>query len=414
MYHSIKFYRSEDVLGTPSTAFFKDFYVKDTYNSWGLIPTQRPSVPPPSVKTKYVDIPGADSKLDFTSSLVGYPLLENRSGSWNFMIDREFVDSNWPDKSIEKSWQDLYSEIMDWLQGNNLCAVLEDDQSWYYVGRFWVSALNSEQKYTTITINYDVKPYKRAMFIDSSNGDWLWDDFDFVAGVIPDGIVTSIEVNSPDAFKQIDFPTRNVTEWYSLFGREPVMPVVQVSDSASGLYLHFQNNALHRKVYETPDGTPLTNGTYTYKELSRNVIIGGQCLEMYSPGSRYIDGYHIGDVNLDGFVDARDTALVLKIYASMSSNIDDIYSDEYKYLDDAIEERITPTHATRRLQVALADFNGDGKITASDANAILKYAAELASGVNPDDSGALYPNSTIDVRVKGAGKISFIFRPGRL
>ena len=414
MYHSIKFYRSEDVLGTPSTAFFKDFYVKDTYDSWGLIPTQRPSVPPPAVKTKYVDIPGADSKLDFTSSLSGYPLLDNRTGSWNFMIDREFVDKNWPDQNIEKTWQDLYSEIMDWLQGNNLCAVLEDDQSWYYVGRFWVSALNSEQKYTTITINYDVKPYKRAMFIDSSDGRWLWDDFDFVGGVIPDYIVREIEVNSPDAFKQIDFPTRNVTEWYNLFGREPVMPVVKVSDSTNGLYLKFQNNSLHRRVYETPDGSPLTNGTYTYKELSRNVIIGGQCLEMYTPGSRYIDGYHIGDINLDGKITASDTVLALKIYTSKVNNIDDIYSDEYDYLDEAIQDHITPTHATRRLQVALADFDGDGKVTATDASKIQKYYADLSSGIDPDAYGSLYPSSTIDVRVKGVGKISFIFRPGRL
>lgn len=410
MYHSIKFYRSEDVLGTPSTAFFKDFYVKDTYDSWGLIPTQRPSVPPPSVKTKYVDIPGADSKLDFTSSLVGYPLLENRSGSWNFMIDREFADANWPDKTIEKSWQDLYSEIMDWIQGNNLCAVLEDDQSWYYVGRFWVSALNSEQKYTTITINYDVKPYKRSMFIDSSNGDWLWDDFDFVAGVIPDGIVTSIEVNSPDAFKQIDFPTRNVTEWYNLFGREPVMPVVKVSDSASGLYLHFQNNALHRREYETPDGLPLTNGTYTYKELSRNVIIGGQCLEMYSPGSRYIDGYHIGDVDLNGRVDAIDAALVQRIYSTLV-DVPDITDDAFAFLDEYPEH---PSAETRHLQKKLCDFNNDGKVTASDVADILRYYAELSGGGNPDDSGALYSNSTLDVKVKGVGKISFIFRPGRL
>lgn len=413
MYHSIKIYRTEDVLGTPDSNFFKDFYVKDTYDSWGLIPTQRPSVPPPAVKTKYVDIPGADSKLDFTSSLVGYPLLDNRTGSWNFMIDREFVDKNWPDQNIEKTWQDLYSEIMDWLQGNNLCAVLEDDQSWYYVGRFWVSALNSEQKYTTITINYDVKPYKRAMFIDNSNGNWLWDGFDFLGGVIPDGVITEIEVNSPNDYTQIIFPTRNVTEWYSLFGREPVLPKVEISDSVNGLYLHFQNNSLHRKVYETPNDAPLTNGIYTYKELSRNVIIGGECLEMYTDSSDYINGHHIGDVDLSGVFSAADSAYILKIYANLMANITDISSDAYDFLDLQVPE---PSIDTRTLQMALADFDRDGKITAADASNFLKFYADITAKnkVVPITQGTLYGNSTLDVRVKGVGKISFIFRPGRL
>ena len=72
MYHSITFINSQN----------KE---KNTWDDWYLIPSSRPVFNPPSVKTQYIDIPGANGQIDLTESLTGYPVYKNREGSWNFM-----------------------------------------------------------------------------------------------------------------------------------------------------------------------------------------------------------------------------------------------------------------------------------------------------------------------------------------
>ena len=46
------------------------------------------------------------------------------------------------------------------IQGRLLKVVLEDDPTYYYVGRFYVSDWSSEPSYSKIKINYNVAPYK--------------------------------------------------------------------------------------------------------------------------------------------------------------------------------------------------------------------------------------------------------------
>ena len=57
---------------------------RNTWDDWFLVPTERPSVNNPDYKSNYIDVPGANSSLDFTESLTNYPLYANRTGSWTF------------------------------------------------------------------------------------------------------------------------------------------------------------------------------------------------------------------------------------------------------------------------------------------------------------------------------------------
>ena len=59
---------------------------KNTWDDWHLIPSSRPLFNPPTPKTKYQDIPGANGKLDLSEALTGYPVYDNRIGSFEFYV----------------------------------------------------------------------------------------------------------------------------------------------------------------------------------------------------------------------------------------------------------------------------------------------------------------------------------------
>ncbi len=147
------------------------FEEKNTWDDWHLIPSSRPLFNPPAVKTNYIDIPGGDGILDLTTALAGRPLYKNRTGSIEFYVENGFKD-----------WTVLYSEIMVYLHGQKMRAILEDDPGYYYEGRFNVNAWKSDKDRSIITIDYDVGPYKKDIL--SADEDWLWDPFNFETGVI--------------------------------------------------------------------------------------------------------------------------------------------------------------------------------------------------------------------------------------
>lgn len=146
---------------------------KNTWNDWHLIPTSRPLVNPPKVKTSLIDVPGSDGIIDLTESLTGRPTFDNRTGSWTFVADNDFME-----------WSTLYSDIMNYLHGRRMRVVLEDDPGYYYEGRFSVNAWKSDSYRSSIVIDYDVGPYKKGIY--TSGSDWEWDTFNFETSVIQD------------------------------------------------------------------------------------------------------------------------------------------------------------------------------------------------------------------------------------
>jgi hypothetical protein len=152
MYHSITFGNN-------------DFW-KNTWDDWHLIPKTRPVFNPPKVKTHYVDIPGRDGLIDLSEVVTGRPMFDNRTGSFEFYVDRDF-----------KNWIDLYSELLKQFNGRQLMAILEDDPKYYYFGIFSVNIWRSEAARSSIVIDYNVDPYK--ITLQSSTDDWIWDTFNF-------------------------------------------------------------------------------------------------------------------------------------------------------------------------------------------------------------------------------------------
>ena len=229
----------------PDTPFYEQRHIdRNTWESWGLVPESRPTLPHPSQKTKTQECDSINGIIDLSWSGVPYPLFSNREGSFSFIYN-PIVQMGY-DKY--KPWNVLYSEISEFLHGRKLRMVLEDDPEYYYEGRFWVDGWSSETdgSGSKITIGFSVEPYK--MSILSSLNDWLWDPFNFYDGVIQSSVFQNIVINSgqiesKEVYSDIIHPnagsiTYDNSPWYpqteeckylrlfGLVGTKPQIPLI--------------------------------------------------------------------------------------------------------------------------------------------------------------------------------------------
>ena len=144
---------------------------KNCWTDWGLIPTSKPVISPPGVKTKQVDIPGANGVLDMTTILTGFPTYSNRTGTLDFILA--------PGRG---SFENVKSEVMSYLHGKRMKLYLEDDPDHYYYGTFSVNSLKSDARTNGLSIGYDLYPFRKDIL--ASNEAWKWDPFNFETGVI--------------------------------------------------------------------------------------------------------------------------------------------------------------------------------------------------------------------------------------
>ncbi len=208
---------------------------KNTWEDWHLVPSSRPVFNPPSLKRKILEIPGADGSIDLTESLTGYPVYDNREGSIELIVMNGYAE-----------WYQIYSDIMDYLHGQTMRAILEDDKEYFYEGCFTVNEWKSNQDYSRIVIDYSVGPYK--WYILKSLENWRWDDFNFHTGVI-------LSTNFKDIAITTDYAEHIFTR--SLFGRAPVCPSFVVDTATEeGAYIRFVNPKLGiDAIQQVSDGT---------------------------------------------------------------------------------------------------------------------------------------------------------------
>lgn len=126
---------------------------RNSFTDWHLAPVNNLYFVPPEPKTNFVDIPGANGSLDLSTALTRYPVFKNREGDLEFYVMPQFITD-------ENSGSALYSQIMFYLSKQIYHATLENDPTYYYNGRFWVSKWSADNPFYTVTIHYNVDPYK--------------------------------------------------------------------------------------------------------------------------------------------------------------------------------------------------------------------------------------------------------------
>lgn len=159
--------------------------IANTWTDWHLIPSSRPSVAHPGFATKYVEIPGMHGNLDLTEYLTGGPVFGPRSGSFSFIVDNN-----------HEYWEIIRQKMVTALHGKRMKMQLQDDPSYYYEGRFTVGNWESGPSYSSISISYQLDPFKRRIAEDSQITP-LWDPFNFDGDYDYSGVVSNIQVNGP-------------------------------------------------------------------------------------------------------------------------------------------------------------------------------------------------------------------------
>lgn len=213
--HSVQFGDFRIVDEGQNGQFDPSLYV-DSWKDFGLIPKQLPVIAPAPVVKKSVEVYGANSIIDLTEVPRGFPTYQNRTGSLTFYVDGSDKDFN---------WVNTYDKIIDYLHGFSMKMMLADDPNNYYYGRFDISGWNPGSHVNEITINYDLDPYKYAIF--TTTEDWLWNPFDFLRGYIPVG---------RENFVDIDVANTPLIQWPTeLVGKMPVVPKFILSGSTNGV-----------------------------------------------------------------------------------------------------------------------------------------------------------------------------------
>ena len=308
MYHSLTI-KTFPGRGSGSLTFntYKDFY---------LVPTSLPVISTHGIKTKSVDVPGANGAIDLTESLTPFPVYKNRTGSLEFALlndRREYYTrynraphsmSSKYAKDGDSIWPVIYSDIVNKLHGRKCQIILEDDPDWYYEGRIAVNSWKSSNdgKWPVITLNYDLAPYKLSVLssvegVATSGSDrWKWDPFSFIDGVIMTGVDLPSGFTADGVWKNITVNTNSYTTYGVIQGSStvmnrditgwmPVCPSITVAANSTNMGIKITNPELGY-VYEKTYDTNSSAKTYTDPEcLLYDYLGNGYTLQLKGQGT---------------------------------------------------------------------------------------------------------------------------------
>ena len=143
---------------------------KHSYNDFKLLLTSK-VISPPSPQINKVSVPLRDGAIDLTCALTDDVKYDDRKITMTFtMIEPS------------KSWPERVSQIQNYLHGQRMKIVFDDDAAFYYIGRISVNEWASSRHNGKLVIEGSVEPFKYD--ITSSAVDWEWDTFDFEQGII--------------------------------------------------------------------------------------------------------------------------------------------------------------------------------------------------------------------------------------
>lgn len=141
---------------------------KHSWNDFGMILSSK-EISPPQVQKNELKIPVRDGSIDLTTAITDAVKYYDRKITLNFTV-------------IESKWESTMSQVMEYLHGQRMQIILDDDSAFYYVGRVEVNKWTSKKRIGTIVIECTVEPFKYDIL--SSAVDWEWDIFDFEEGII--------------------------------------------------------------------------------------------------------------------------------------------------------------------------------------------------------------------------------------
>lgn len=235
-YHSLRLYRGaywshRDIpyrIGNEATIIQdREERYYDTWEDFHLIPNERPTVTLPKANQKLVSIPGKSLPIDLTNNLTGYSSFGNRSGSWSFYTDNDFVNA------YAGGWEAFDKNIRDKIHGRTFKVQLRDDSRYFYYGELSVGQWSTGESFSTVTISYNFYPFKKSML--STMDFWKFDEFNFQEDIIMFG--KGLAVDGIRMFKLYG-------------GRERISP--HISSEAPGLVIYKWEKSAWKNYGDVP------------------------------------------------------------------------------------------------------------------------------------------------------------------
>lgn len=159
---------------------------KGTYDDWGLLLKAGWSLEAPSVKTKYVNIPGADGSRDLTESLAGEPKYNDRKLTLTLIF---------PPAPTEE-WENCRREIATYCHGQKMHITLPDDRDRHLTGRLDIGSLVYSRAQAELKVTAVCDPY-------------LYDNRE---------TVIAVTANNPGRNITLDNARKRVTPWFTITG----------------------------------------------------------------------------------------------------------------------------------------------------------------------------------------------------
>ena len=131
---------------------------KHTYDDWDLVITSK-SLGLPTPKVSSVEVEGADGDIDTSEGLSGEIKFSNRTLQFEFTMTTDYDGYN-----------ELVTDIANYLHGKKLKIILDEDDDYYYYGRCQINEWKCDKRVGKIVIQCDCDPFKytlRPMVITS-------------------------------------------------------------------------------------------------------------------------------------------------------------------------------------------------------------------------------------------------------
>lgn len=124
---------------------------KHTYDDWELVLTNK-ALGLPTPKTSSIDVEGADGTIDTSEVLAGEIKFNNRMLEFEFTMTTPYDEFN-----------ELITDIANYLHGKKLKIILDEDSDYYYYGRCQINQWSSDKRIGKIVISCECEPYKYAL-----------------------------------------------------------------------------------------------------------------------------------------------------------------------------------------------------------------------------------------------------------
>lgn len=122
-----------------------------TFRDFSLVLSSK-EIKTPAIKTKKIAVEGMDGELDLTDYF-GEVSYENRDLTFEFTALAKYTEFN-----------ELFSKIQNALHGKKMKIIIDDDASYYYIGRINVNEWKSDRRIGKIVIECDCEPYKYKVY----------------------------------------------------------------------------------------------------------------------------------------------------------------------------------------------------------------------------------------------------------